>query len=704
MEIFNALNLSQITGGTKLKQGDFGSVLSYSLADENGQEITSFDTKTAYINLVLDDKIIFTTTTQVDISRVTFHIDKAIPTGLYYLEIKIDDYIFPSDKDSVILIEEGSTAYDLKDLIPNYDVAMTITTILSDLAQKGMNITDLQTKVNAIYDKALSDHAEILTARGGEINLKAKLDAIESKESSDISNLQSNINGINSVLSTKMNNNNEVIGLRHLSQEVKTSITGGSTAVVGTNAVNTTNIADKAVTNVKLADDFANLGQLPNGTDYDFLIREGSYLVIDGTNIYYNYPPALVGKTKILNINVATTGSAQSNKFITQIARDFQNPKDAYVRIVQVSGSNIISKKDWASVLLVGNSNLDNLFLSGGVMANSTDLNNIFKEVRYLLIGDNYSNVPSELKGSTLMFTSEAYSSNFFIQKLTKTNSPTVVYSRTVQKTATNNIYSNWIKHYLDPSSSEKIVGKTIYNFGDSTIGNTNDATSVSSQLASVTGARTFNVGFGGCHMSRHSEHWDAFSMYRLADAIGTGDYTLQDAAIAANPSGMPAYFNSHLTLLKNADWANVDFITIGYGTNDYASGDLIDNPDNPKDTTTFLGAFRYSIETILNKYPHLKILVTTPMYRFWMNDDGIYKNDSDTVSYNTNNDTLEKFADAIVAESKKYHLPVLNLYNDLGVNKFNRAVYFPSNDGTHHNEAGRKRIAEKLASGLSSY
>lgn len=206
MEILNTLNLTRISGGTKLKQGDFGSVLSYSLADENGQEITSFDTKTAYINLVLDDKILFTTTTQVDISRVTFHIDKALPIGLYYLEIKIDDYIFPSDKDSVILIEEGAIAYDLKDLIPNYDVAMTITTILSDLAQKGMNITNLQTKVNAIYDKALSNNAEIIEARGGKSTLNGRLDGLDIKDTDLQSQINTNKTNLQSQISTNKTN------------------------------------------------------------------------------------------------------------------------------------------------------------------------------------------------------------------------------------------------------------------------------------------------------------------------------------------------------------------------------------------------------------------------------------------------------------------------------------------------------------------
>lgn len=179
MEFFNSLNLTQIKGGTKLKQGDLGSVLSYSLTDENGQEITSFDNKTAYINLVLDDKIWFTTTTLVDISRVTFRIDKAIPIGLYYLEIKIDDYIFPSDRDSIILIEEGSTPYDLKELVPNYDVNMTLKGILSDLSQKGIDISDLNRRIGNV-------NAELIASRNGKSNLKARIDDLENKTTAQL--------------------------------------------------------------------------------------------------------------------------------------------------------------------------------------------------------------------------------------------------------------------------------------------------------------------------------------------------------------------------------------------------------------------------------------------------------------------------------------------------------------------------------------
>ena len=197
MEFFNSLNLKQIKGGTKLKQGDLGSVLSYSLTDENGQEITSFDTKTAYINLVLDDKIWFTTTTLVDISRVTFRIDKAIPIGLYYLEIKIDDYIFPSDRDSIILIEEGSTPYDLKELVPNYDVNMTLKGILSDLSQKGIDISDLNRRIG-------NANAELIASRNGKPNLKTRIDDLENKTTAQLAE-KANKDEVTNVMTPKGN-------------------------------------------------------------------------------------------------------------------------------------------------------------------------------------------------------------------------------------------------------------------------------------------------------------------------------------------------------------------------------------------------------------------------------------------------------------------------------------------------------------------
>lgn len=181
----NTLNLKQELGGSKIKQGDFGSVLSFILLDGNGSYIDELNQKTASISLCTDDKILYVTTATINNSTVEFKIDKAIPAGVYYVEIKVDNYIFPSDRSTIISIEQGATVYDLKDLIPNYDVSMTLTDILNKLNVKDGQVVDLQNKMNAIYSNALSDHAEILTARGGQSSLDSRLDAIEAKEASD---------------------------------------------------------------------------------------------------------------------------------------------------------------------------------------------------------------------------------------------------------------------------------------------------------------------------------------------------------------------------------------------------------------------------------------------------------------------------------------------------------------------------------------
>ena len=164
----NTLNLIQVGGGTQVKQGDLGSKFSYKLANEKDQELDDFDKEVAHINLVLDDKFVFTTTAKVDNSIVTFNIDRAIPVGLYFLEIKIRDYIFPSDKQTIIFVQSGGVAYDLKELVPNYDVKMTLKGILSDLSQKGIDIRDLESKTTAqLAQKANKDEVtNVMTPKG----------------------------------------------------------------------------------------------------------------------------------------------------------------------------------------------------------------------------------------------------------------------------------------------------------------------------------------------------------------------------------------------------------------------------------------------------------------------------------------------------------------------------------------------------------
>lgn len=242
------------------------------------------------------------------------------------------------------------------------------------------------------------------------------------------------------------------------------------------------------------------------------------------------------------------------------------------------------------------------------------------------------------------------------------------------------------------------LMGKKIANFGDSIFGNARPPLDVSTLLANNTGATVYNCAFGGCRMSQHVGHWDAFSMYRLAYAIANNDYAVQDDAIGYDDR--TSYAEEPLAVMKSIDYSALDILTIGYGTNDFTGNNQIDNADNPLDTSTVCGALRYSIETLLTAYPNPRIFVLLPTYRFWIDSANAYTDDA----FNHTNDlgkTLIEYIDAIAETAKDYNIPVIDNFAELGINKFNRQQYFPVTDGTHHNENGRKLIAKHLAHNL---
>ena len=260
-----------------------------------------------------------------------------------------------------------------------------------------------------------------------------------------------------------------------------------------------------------------------------------------------------------------------------------------------------------------------------------------------------------------------------------------------------------FLETLADLATPRSLKGKTIVNFGDSIFGNRRPPVDISTMLANLTGATVYNCGFGGCRMARHSlPNFDAFCMYRIADAVSSKDFSVQDAALidktASTP--LPAYFAETTALLKSIDFSKVDIVTIAYGTNDYMGDVDLEDAADRYATRRFGGALRHSLEKLLTAYPQLKIFLCSQTYRFWMDESGVFIEDSDT-RVNSDGVRLTDFVAKTEAVAAEYHIPFINNYHTLGMNRFTRSLFFSATDGTHPLENGCRLIAAHIAKEL---
>ena len=102
----NTTNLARIDGGDLIKQGDLSSTFGFELQDENFHGITSLEGQEALITLT-KGKHCWKTKASVTSQTVSFHLDSILPSGKYRVEISAGGYIFPSDRNTYIEIEDS---------------------------------------------------------------------------------------------------------------------------------------------------------------------------------------------------------------------------------------------------------------------------------------------------------------------------------------------------------------------------------------------------------------------------------------------------------------------------------------------------------------------------------------------------------------------------------------------------------------------
>ncbi|MEI6132375.1 MAG: GDSL-type esterase/lipase family protein [Bacillota bacterium] len=212
------------------------------------------------------------------------------------------------------------------------------------------------------------------------------------------------------------------------------------------------------------------------------------------------------------------------------------------------------------------------------------------------------------------------------------------------------------------PETLSDLLGTTVYNGG-------------------VSGTRTINGG-----------NVDKLSLYEYSVAITSGNWTAQDAAVAALNDGNTS---TNYATLKSVDFTKLDYLVISYGTNDFALSNQIGNDSDLAPTQkTFKGALNKAIELFKASFPNLKILLVSPIFRVSTNGN------SDTYDWGTGHFLIE-FVDATIQIGTKNGVPVLDNYRNSKINKNTASQYL--NDGTHPNYLGAEYIASKVANKLFS-
>lgn len=211
-----------------------------------------------------------------------------------------------------------------------------------------------------------------------------------------------------------------------------------------------------------------------------------------------------------------------------------------------------------------------------------------------------------------------------------------------------------------------------VLNLGDSIFGNNEKPWDIGTYIQNIALLKTANCAYGGTTARViPSGNMSPLGLPSITDCITSEDFSpLQTPAYWASKS---EYLYTVPTLLLNlVDFEQLEIITLAYGLNDYQGNTPLDNSTNKLDTSTYKGGLRYAIDNILAKYPHLTLVLFSPLYRYWSNASDYSTVDEDTdTKLNSLGLKLTDYVEAMKEVAEEYHLPFFENYNSSGLNMF---------------------------------
>lgn len=231
------------------------------------------------------------------------------------------------------------------------------------------------------------------------------------------------------------------------------------------------------------------------------------------------------------------------------------------------------------------------------------------------------------------------------------------------------------------------LSGKKVIFFGDSITEFTYQQKGLVDYFAEASGATCYKAAIGGSRLTQRAnptltpssstEARAALDICNMVEAWTSKTYDYQDAAVSYLGD-----YSARINAMKNCPIEDTDIVMLVGGGNDFSSGISFGEVSDTTKTTIY-GALNTIISTLLQTKPSLKIYYYTYSVGYVSNirDDAHF---TDNYKFSPYDKTKPELIEILGEQVKKYHIPFINNYWDLGWNQLNFSTYFYDTDGTH--------------------
>ena len=378
------------------------------------------------------------------------------------------------------------------------------------------------------------------------------------------------------------------------------------------------------------------------------------------------------------------------------------------------NGADVASSVNAAINLIEGNlgrSNLGNQFNFNGVI-NSGSVNLIANDGTYTVIENTTTDGPSQITDNyTLRVTSNG--NNYTLQEAFSLNDSRQYYARVNRPLIATPVIADW-----EPVSGNlsKFYKKNVVFIGDSLT----ESYGLPLYFSQNTGAIVSNFGIGGTRAGRHTSNgYKDLSGFKIAEAMKSGDWTSVVNAGAYTNTNNADDNRPQADGLAATDWSKVDYLIVGYGTNDYGGSNEIGLPTDLAGGLEYYAqvTFDRMVRDITEAAPHIKVLFWFPPWRYntpkyptgatnGSDPDGLNDKANDPAANSASDrgidgNYLHEYVDLLKDKCKKYKQPYVDFADTSGIGILTRTHFLQ--DGLHPTPAGARRLAENIQAALEA-